>query len=115
MQKYHRQDQEHYQDGVNQPEHKHIITYDLTELMRIRHVTANDIRYKQLSFGTVRLLHNLKLNRGTECLGRSNKENHKTYRRYLGKLKVTTMSTQQGDQTYGKAPINVAEHSIDKK
>ena len=31
--------------------------------MRVKHATANDIRYKQLSFGTVRSVHNLKLNR----------------------------------------------------
>ena len=54
MQKDHSQDQEHYQDGIHQPECNDITTYDLNELMRIKHATASDIRYKQLSFGILR-------------------------------------------------------------
>ena len=37
--------------------------YDPTELIRIKHVTNHDIRYKQLPFGTVRSICKLKLNR----------------------------------------------------
>ena len=46
VQKDHSQDQEHYQYGISQQENKHITTYDLSELIRIKHVIANDIRYK---------------------------------------------------------------------
>ena len=63
VQKDHSQDQEHYQYGISQLEYKHITTYDLSELIRIKHVVANDIRYKQPSFGTARSIHKLKLNR----------------------------------------------------
>ena len=31
--------------------------------MKIKHVTDSDVRYKQLSFGTVRLIHKFKINR----------------------------------------------------
>ena len=55
----------HYQCRIRQQEckHRHITTYDPTELKRIKHVTNHDIRYKQLPFGTVRSICKLKLNR----------------------------------------------------
>ena len=66
MQKDHSQDKEHYKDGISQPECKHITIYDLNELMRIKHATDNDIRYKQLSFRTVRSVCNLNWLEGKE-------------------------------------------------
>ena len=55
----------HYQCRIRQQDckHRHITTYDLTELIRIKHVTNHDIRYKQLPFETVRSIHKLKLTR----------------------------------------------------
>ena len=41
----------HYQDGISTPECRHISTYDLNELTKIKHITGSDIRYKQLSLG----------------------------------------------------------------
>ena len=55
--------EDHYQYGVNQMECEHITTYDPIELIRIKHVTNHDIRYKQLPIGTVRSICKLKLNR----------------------------------------------------
>ena len=49
--------EDYYQYGISQLESNHIITYDPTELVRIKHVTNHDIRYKQLPFGTVRSTH----------------------------------------------------------
>ena len=69
MQKDHSQDQEHCQYGISQAECKHITTYDLSELIRIKHVVANDITYKQLSLGMVRSIWKLKLNRWKEGPG----------------------------------------------
>ena len=52
----------HYQDGISRQECKHFTTYDLNELIKIKHVNDSDIRYKQLSFGTVSLICEFKLN-----------------------------------------------------
>ena len=51
--------EDHYQYGISQLECRHSTTYDPTEFIRIKHVTNNDIRYKQLPFGTVRSIHKL--------------------------------------------------------
>ena len=55
----------------------YITTYDLNELMKIKHVTDRDIRYKQLSFGTVRIVHEFKLNRRKR--GSRESQDKKTY------------------------------------
>ena len=52
-----------YRDRLSQPENNNIITYDLDSLKEIKHVTKRDNRYKQLSFGTVGAVRELKLNR----------------------------------------------------
>ena len=52
----------HYQDGISRPESKHITTFDLNELMKIK-VTDSNIRNKQLSFRTAWLISEFKLNR----------------------------------------------------
>ena len=46
------QDLQHndYKDRISRPECRHITTYDLNELMKIKHVTDNDIRCKHLFF-----------------------------------------------------------------
>ena len=55
----------HFQCTIGHQEckHRHITTYDLTELKRIKCVINHDTRYKQLPFGAVRLICELKLNR----------------------------------------------------
>ena len=63
VQKIQGQYQEHHWDRISQPECKNIITYDLDALMEIKHVTERDNIYKQLPFGTVRTVCELKLNR----------------------------------------------------
>ena len=55
--------EDHYQYGISQLKYKHITTYDPTGLIRIKHVTNHDIRYKQLLSRTVRSICKLKLNR----------------------------------------------------
>ena len=52
-----------YRSRISQLENNNIITYDLDALMEIKHVTNRDKRYKQLPFGTVRTVRELKLNR----------------------------------------------------
>ena len=64
VQKAHGQYQEHLQVGISQPECRNIATYDPVALMKIKHVTNTDNRYKQLPFGTIRTIHELRLNRG---------------------------------------------------
>ena len=54
---------DYYKCGISQLKCKHITIYDPTELIRIKHVTNHDIRYKQLPFGRVRSKCKLKLNR----------------------------------------------------
>ena len=65
MQKVQGQDLQHYhyQDRISRPECRHITTWDLNELRKIKHVTDSNIRYKQLSFGTARFICVFKLNR----------------------------------------------------
>ena len=58
---YHHRDR--YRDRISQPESNNIITYDLDALKEIKHVTKKDNRYKQLPFGTVTAVRELKLNR----------------------------------------------------
>ena len=67
--------EDHNQYEISQLESRHIITYDPTELMRIKQVTNHDIGYKQLPFGIVRSIHKLNLNRRKRALrGGQNKE-----------------------------------------
>ena len=56
VQKVHGQYQEHLQVGISQPECRNITTYDPVALMKIKHVTNTDNRYKQLPFGTIRTI-----------------------------------------------------------
>ena len=63
VQKVHGQYQEHLQGEISQPEHRNITTYDPVALMKIKHVTNTDNRYKQLPFGTIRTIHELRLSR----------------------------------------------------
>ena len=63
-----------YRGRIRQLENNNIITYDLDVLMEIKHVTNKDKRYKQLPFGTIRSVRELKLNRRKRCSrGRINK------------------------------------------
>ena len=67
--------EDYYQYGISQPKFKHISTYNPTELIRIKHVTNYDIRYKQLPFGTVSSIGKLKLSRRKRGLrGRQSKK-----------------------------------------
>ena len=91
----------HYQCIIGQHEfkHRHITTYDLTELKRIKHVTNHDIRYKHLLFGAEKSIHELKLNRKKRGIkggkARGLTKNHQTNRSYIGQFKDTTMYTTQ--------------------
>ena len=58
---YHHRDR--YRDRISQLESTNIITYDLDALKEIKHATKKDNRYKQLPFGTVKAVRELKLNR----------------------------------------------------
>ena len=49
-----------YRGRISQLENNNIITYNLDALMEIKHVTDGDKRYKQLPFGTVRTVRELK-------------------------------------------------------
>ena len=63
VQKVHGQYQDHLQVGISQPEYRNITTYDPVALRKIKHVTKTDNKYKQLPFGTIRNIHELRLNR----------------------------------------------------
>ena len=63
VQKVYGQCQEHPQVGISQPEFRNITTYDQVALMKIKHVTNTDNRYKELPFGTIRTIYELRLNR----------------------------------------------------
>ena len=62
-QKVHGQYQEHPQVGISQPKCRNITTYDPVTLRKIKHVTNADNRSKQLPFGTIRTICELRLNR----------------------------------------------------
>ena len=63
VQRVHGQYQEHLKVGISQMECRNITTYDPVALMKIKHVTNTDNRYKQLPFGTIRTIHELRLNK----------------------------------------------------
>ena len=79
--------EDHYQYEISQWKCKHITTYDSTELIRIKHVTNHDIRYKQLPFGTLRSIHKPKLSRRKR--GSRGGQNKKAYKKFTKPTGVT--------------------------
>ena len=63
VQKVHGQYQEHLQAEISQLECRNITTYDPVALMRNKHVTNTYNRYQQLPLGTIRTIHEPRLNR----------------------------------------------------
>ena len=79
--------EDHYQYGISQLESRQIIIYDPIKLLRIKHVTNHDIRYKQLPFGTVRSIGKFKLNRKKR--GSGGGQRMKAYQKITKPTRVT--------------------------
>ena len=121
IQKVHGECQEHLQVGISQPEHRNITTYDPVALMKIKHVTNTDNRYKQLSFGTIRTIHELRLNRRKRgSRGGQRKSNvmitlDKTTRAVLKNLRPLPYSSHKVTKHTGKLWFFTNTQSIGNK